>query len=148
MKRSQRIQSLVDLKAAQAKSALEALGVCQRKSLAMQNQIQGLKDYRKDYQNKLDQLGSDGANIAQLLEFKSFIEKLDKAISGQEQALQGIDQELDFKKKAWENLYYRTQGLQKVCDSAATVEAKQEDKREQLLQDERGGRFGRNGRLV
>jgi flagellar protein FliJ len=148
MKKSQRIKTLVDLKAAQAKSALEALGVCQRKWLVMQNQIQGLKDYRKDYQNKLDQLGSGGANILQLLEFKSFIEKLDKAIAGQEVALEGIDQELAFKKKAWENLHYRTQGLQKVCDSAVTVEAKQEDKREQLLQDERAGRFGRNNRLV
>ena len=148
MKKSQRIKTLVDLKAAQAKSALEALGVCQRKWSAMQTQIQGLHDYRKDYQNKLDALGADGANVAQLQEFKSFIEKLDKAILGQEQALRGIEQELDFKKKAWENLHYRTQGLQKVCDSAITVEAKQEDKREQLLQDEHAGRMGRSSRLV
>jgi len=151
MKKSQRIKTLVDLKAAQEKSALEAVGLCQNKRSVLQTQIDGLLSYRQDYQDKLDRLGANGANITQLREFKSFIEKLDKAILGQEQVLQAMDQELSFKRKAWEQLHHRTQGLQKVCDQAAQVESKQEDKREQAVQDERAcriGRIGRNGRLA
>ncbi len=148
MKKSQRIKVLVDLKAAQAKTALEALGVSQRKWLAMETQIEGLKTYRQDYQNKLDQLGAGGTQITQLLEFKSFIEKLDKAIAGQEHTLQAIQMELNFKKKAWETMHHKTQGLQKICDGAARVEAKQEDRLEQLAQDERAGRLGRTSSLA
>jgi len=148
MKKSQRLKTIVDLKAAQTKTALESMGACQRRRVAMENQIAGLKNYRMDYQSKLDKLGGGGANIAQLLEFKSFIEKLDKAIAGQEQALQAIEQELLFKKNAWENLHFRTQGLQKVCDKALVVEAKHEDKAEQQAMDERASRLGRNGRLA
>jgi flagellar FliJ protein len=148
MKKSQRLKTIVDLKAAQTKTALESMGACQRRRVAMENQITGLKNYRLDYQSKLDKLGGGGANIAQLLEFKSFIEKLDKAIAGQEQALLAIEQELQFKKNAWESLHFRTQGLQKVCDKALVVEAKHEDKAEQQAMDERASRLGRNGRLA
>jgi flagellar FliJ protein len=48
------------------------------------------------------------------------------------------------KRKIWEGLHQKTQSLQKVCDSALVVEMKQEAKREQLEQDERASRTGRN----
>lgn len=148
MKKSQRIQTLVDIKAAQAKSALEALGVSQCKWLSLQNQIQGLKDYRMQYQTRLERLGSGGTSVSQWVEFKSFIDKLDKAIAGQELALQGLELELKNKKQTWENLHYRTQGLQKVSDSAANQELKIEEKREQQLLDERAGRLGRSVKMA
>lgn len=144
MKKSQRIKTIVDIKASQEKNALEALGVTQRKLQSMQDQIQGLKNYRREYQDKFDQLGIKGVNVAQLLEFRSFIEKLDKAILGQEQVLSSVEAELKAKRKIWEELHYKTQSLQKVCDSALTVEMKQESKREQQEQDERASRIGRN----
>ncbi len=144
MKKSQRIKTIVDIKARQEKNALEVLGAVQRKLLATQAQIEGLKNYRREYQDRFDQLGRKGVNVAQLLEFRSFIDKLDKAIIGQEQVLSSIEAELTAKRKIWEELHFKTQSLQKVCDSALMVEMKQEAKREQLEQDERASRIGRN----
>ncbi|TAN70396.1 MAG: flagellar export protein FliJ [Methylobacter sp.] len=144
MKKSQRIKTIVDIKATQEKNALEVLGAVQRKLQSMQVQVEGLKNYRKEYQDKFDQLGSKGVNVAQLLEFRSFIDKLDKAIIGQEQVLSSMETELKAKRKAWEELHHKTQSLQKVCDSALVAEMKQEAKREQLEQDERASRTGRN----
>lgn len=144
MKRSQRIKAIVDIKATQEKDALEALGAVQRKLQSMQDQVNGLKNYRKEYQHRFDQLGIKGINVAQMLEFRSFIEKLDKAILGQEQVLSSIEAELMAKRKIWEELHHKTQSLQKVCDSALMVEMKQEAKREQQEQDERASRIGRN----
>ncbi|MGZ8950148.1 MAG: flagellar export protein FliJ [Methylobacter sp.] len=144
MKKSQRIKTIVDIKATQEKNALEVLGAVQRKLLTMETQVDGLKNYRREYQDRFDLLGRKGVNIAQLLEFRSFIDKLDKAIIGQEQVLRSIEAELMAKRKIWEGLHQKTQSLQKVCDSALVVEMKQEAKREQLEQDERASRAGRN----
>ncbi|MDI1230935.1 MAG: flagellar export protein FliJ [Methylobacter sp.] len=144
MKKSQRIKTIVDIKATQEKNALEVQGAVQRKLLAMQTQVDGLKNYRQEYQDRFDLLGSQGVNIARLLEFRSFIDKLDKAIIGQEQVLSSIEADLMVKRKVWEGLHHKTQSLQKVCDSALVAEMKQEAKREQLEQDERASRIGRN----
>ncbi|MDO9104245.1 MAG: flagellar export protein FliJ [Methylovulum sp.] len=144
MKKSQRIKALVDINAAQEKNALEVIAGVQNKLLAAQAQIDHLKEYRQEYQEKFDHLGSGGVKIAQLLEFRSFIDKLDKAILGQEQASTAIEQELVAKRKLWENLHYRTNSLQKVCDAAGLAELKLQDKREQLEQDERAARSGRS----
>lgn len=144
MKKSQRIKTIVEIKATQEKNALEVLGAVQRKLQSMQVQVEGLRNYRKEYQDRFDQLGSKGVNVAQLLEFRSFIDKLDKAIIGQEQVLDSMEAELKAKRKVWEELHHKTQSLQKVCDSALVAEMKQEAKREQLEQDERASRTGRN----
>lgn len=144
MKKSQRIKTIVDIKATQEKSALEALGAVQRKLQSTQAQVEGLRNYRKEYQDRFDQLGIKGVNVAQLLEFRSFIDKLDKAILGQEQVLGLIESEVRTKRKVWEELHHKTQSLQKVCDSALVAEMKQEAKREQQEQDERASRIGRN----
>ncbi len=144
MKKSQRIKTIVDIKARQEKNALEVLGAVQKKRLDMQAQIAGLRSYCQEYQLRFEQLGGKGVNVAQLLEFRSFIDKLDKAITGQEQALGSIETELTAKRKIWEELHHKTQSLQKVCDAALLVEMQQEAKREQLEQDERASRIGRN----
>lgn len=144
MKKSQRIKTIVEIKANQEKNALEVLGGAQRQLQSMQAQVEGLRNYRKEYQDRFDQLGAKGVNVAHLLEFRSFIDKLDKAIMGQEQILSSIEAEVIAKRKIWEELHHKTQSLQKVCDSALVVEMKQEAKREQQEQDERASRIGRN----
>jgi flagellar protein FliJ len=144
MKKSQRIKTLVELKAEQEKSALKGLGISQRKLIEIELQVENLKKYRQEYQENFDQLGSDGVKIAQLLEFKSFIDKLDKAIAGQEYSLQICKEELTVKRQAWENIHHKTSSLQKIFASSVAVEAKHDVKREQLELDERASRIGRS----
>jgi flagellar protein FliJ len=144
MKKSQRIKTIVDIKAIQEKNTLEALGASQRKLLATQAQLESLRKYRQEYQHRFNQLGGAGINVGQLLEFRSFMDKLDKAIAGQEQALRECETDLMTKRKIWEGMHQRTQSLQKVCNSALAAEIKQEGKREQLAQDERVCRSARN----
>lgn len=144
IKKSQRIKTIVDLKSAQEQESLEALGASQRKLIAMQAQVDNLKKYRQDYQDKFNRLGNVGANIGQLLEFRSFMDKLDKAIAGQEQSLDQSKTELATKRKIWESMHHRTKSLKKIYQAALKTELKQESKSEQLEQDERASRLGRN----
>lgn len=143
IKKSQRIKTIVEIKATQEKGSLEALGASQRKLLATQAQIESLRKYRQEYQDKFNQLGNAGISVVQLLEFRSFMDKLDKAIAGQEHALGECETDLMTKRKCWEGLHQRTQSLQKVCNSALAAEIRQEGKLEQLEQDERASRSGR-----
>lgn len=144
MKKSQRIKTIVEIKAAQERNTLETLGAAQRKLLAMQNQLESLKKYRQEYQHRFNQLGGAGINVGQMLEFRSFMDKLDKAIAGQEQTVSECETDLMMKRKIWEGLHHRTQSLQKVCNSALAAELRQEGRREQSEQDERVCRSGKN----
>jgi flagellar FliJ protein len=144
MKKSQRIKTIVDLKAAQEQDSLEALGVSQRKLMTLQTQVDGLKNYRQDYQDKFNLLGQAGTHVGQLMEFRSFMAKLDQAIAGQEYSLDQGKADVANKRKIWESMHQRTQSLQKIYQSALKTEQKQESKAEQLEQDERASRLGKN----
>jgi flagellar FliJ protein len=143
MKKSQRIKTIVELKAAEEQNSLEALGISQRKLATMQTQVDGLKQYRLDYQAKFNLMGNQGTNTNQLQEFRSFMAKLDQAISGQEYALEQAKADMANKRKNWENLHQRTHSLEKVYGSAVKAEVKHESKAEQNEQDERASRGGR-----
>lgn len=144
MKKSQRIKTIVEIKATQEKNTLEVLGASQRKLSAAQAQVESLRKYRLEYQDRFKQLGCASISVVQLLEFRSFMDKLDKAIAGQEYFLSECETDVMTKRKIWEGIHHRTQSLQKVCNSALAAEIKQEDKLEQLEQDERASRSGRN----
>jgi flagellar FliJ protein len=144
MKKSQRIKTIVEIKATQEKNTLEALGASQRKLLATQAQAESLRKYRQEYQDRFNQLADVGIGTVQLLEFRSFMDKLDKAIAGQEHALNECETDLMAKRKIWEGMHHQTRSLQKVCNSALAAELKQAGKLEQLEQDERASRSGRN----
>ncbi|NOT13627.1 MAG: flagellar export protein FliJ [Methylococcaceae bacterium] len=146
MKKSDRIKTLVELKAEQEKNALKGLGIYQRKLTELENQVESLKSYRNEYQESFNQLGRDGIKISQVLEFKSFIDKLDQAIEGQEHAMCLCKEELMQKRKMWESIHHKTNGLQKVLDSTIAVETQLKSRKEQSEMDERASRLGRNSK--
>lgn len=143
MKRSKRLQVIVDIKANQEQKALEILGRSQRQHTQMKGQVDGLTVYRKDYVDKCNVFASEGVKVARLIEFRSFIDKLDVAIMGQERILNSMELDVLSKRRQWETLHQRTQAIQKVRESALKVEQKHEDKREQSEMDEHASRLGR-----
>lgn len=145
MKKSQRLKVIVDLNADNEKKALDGLGKAQRKKQELQVQLENLQQYRLEYTDQYQAMSEKGVNISQLLEFRAFIDKLDKAINEQKQTVLDMDNNLSFARKNWERWHQKTKSLQKVCKSALREEDKQDDKREQNEQDDRASRLGRNG---
>ncbi len=142
-KRSQRLQTIVDIKANQEQKALETLGQSQRQHTEMKRQVDGLSNYRSDYVDKCNAFARDGVQVSRLIEFRSFIDKLDVAIAGQEKILKNMEQNVQLNRRMWEHSHYSTQTIQKVRESALKVEQKHENKREQAEQDEHASRLGR-----
>ncbi|MCF7972054.1 MAG: flagellar export protein FliJ [Methylococcaceae bacterium] len=140
MKRSQRLQVVVDLKVNQEKKHLEALGKQQNIKLQKETQLNSLKSYRQDYRQKNEHLIKSGISVMQLMEFRAFMEKMDKAIEGEEMALKVLDNELERLRKNWEEAHKYTQGMQKIQGNSRLSEQKQEEKKEQLEMDDRAAR--------
>jgi len=143
MKRSKRLQVIVDIKSTQEQKSLEVLGQAQRQQTQMKGQVEGLSSYRSDYVDKCNAFAKGGVKVSRLIEFRSFIDKLDIAITGQEKILKNMEQDVLLKRKTWETMYQNTQIIQKVRESALKVEQHHENKREQHEQDEHSSRLGR-----
>ncbi len=144
MKKSQRLGIIVELNAKNEKQALEEMGKVQNKKQQSQLQLESLENYQQEYKVKHQSINEAGVNISQLLEFRSFIDKLGKAIEEQQQTVLQINNELKEARENWEKLHQKTKSLQKVSDSALAEEVKLEEKREQNEQDDRATRMGRN----
>ncbi len=143
MKKSQRLQLIVDLNAQHEKKALVALGKTQVKRQEALVQLDNLQEYLQEYKDKFQALSEQGVNISQLVEFRSFIHKLEKALEDQQKVVDEIDKDLSFARKIWERQHQKTQSLKKVCHSAEEVELKLQSKAEQNEQDDRASRSGR-----
>lgn len=143
MKRSQRLRTIVELHALQEKDALQLMGRCQQQLREQQSQLEHLKVYRREYMDKLADRQQQGMNVSQLLEFRAFAEKLDKAIEGQRQAVLAQEREFQRAQANWEESHQRTKSLERLSQIALTEEQKLENKREQNEQDARAARSAR-----
>jgi len=140
MKKSQRLQVIIDLKENQEKQCLEALGAEQLKKQQKAEQLNNLQSYHQDYVDKNAVQLAKGLPVLRLLEFNAFLEKMDKAIEGEEQALGRIDQQVNLLRDRWEKAHLHTKNIQKIQLKAKHLEQKEQDKKEQLEMDERGSR--------
>jgi len=147
VKKSQRLQTIVDLKARQENKDRLALAEEQEKRRQKEAQLSNLISYREDYLKKNEKLLKSGISVMQLMEFRAFIEKIEKAIAGEEAGLLAIDNELGRLKKAWEEAHHQTHNMQKIQTNAQIIERKQSEKKEQLEMDDQSAMrmAGKNG---
>ena len=144
IKKSQRLQVVVDLREEQEKKALQALGECQSRHLEMQTQLENLYNYRREYQQQYQELAHSGACIRKLLDFRAFIGKLDQAVQAQQQQLQVALNELQEQRRKWQAAHRQTLSMHKIHDAALLEEQQLLQKREQQEMDEHAQRSGNN----
>jgi flagellar FliJ protein len=82
------LQPLINLTQHQNETATRKLGQLNRLEQSAQQKLDTLMEYRKDYQNRLQEASQAGMDQAQLRNFQHFINKLDDAISQQRKALE------------------------------------------------------------
>ncbi len=143
MKKSQRIQALVELKARHEKNALTTLAEFQQKKRQAQQQLEHLQQYRQEYIDKFNARSGAGINVQTLLEFRSFIDKLDSAIAGQVLQVQQCATDEARRRDLWEKSHQQTESMQKVYCGIVAAEVKLENKREQAESDDRSCRMSR-----
>lgn len=82
------LQPLINLTQHQNESATRKLGQLNQLQQSAQQKLDTLMEYRKDYQNRLQEAARGGMEPAQLRNFQHFINKLDEAISQQRKVVE------------------------------------------------------------
>lgn len=82
------LQTLMNLSQQQNDSAMRNLGQLNKQQQSAQQILDTLLEYRKDYQNRLQEHTQSGMNPADLRNFQQFINKLDEAIGQQLKAVE------------------------------------------------------------
>ncbi len=136
-KRSQRLQIIVDLKARKEKQYLEQLGIEQVKQNQKKVQLDNFKAYQLDYAKRHAHIMRAGVSVMELLEFRVFMDKMTKAIIGEEVVLQNIELSINQLRKEWEMSHIHTKKIKQIQESSVVIERKAADKKEQLEMDER-----------
>src|SRR3989338_11718836 len=83
------LQTLMNLAQHQNDSATRKLGQLNKQQQSAQQQLETLRQYRRDYQTRLQESTHGGMDHAELRNFQEFINKLDEAIA---QQLQTVEQ--------------------------------------------------------
>jgi flagellar FliJ protein len=137
MKRSQRLNPVARVEKHRERDAAQLLGRHQSELNAMQARLEELLNYRADYQQRYSQFLGQGGGSAAIQEYRSFLNKLDRAIDHQQQLIAGGQQNVSSSRHNWMQKRTRLKAIDTLVDKLKVEEHKQEAKREQLDNDER-----------
>lgn len=139
MKRSQRMQKLVDIEIQQSQHLIGQFKADQDALKKQQSAMANLVTYRDEYATRFKQTGGSGVSAFQYHDFSCFLLKLDDAISQQSVVLKQCEDNLRSSREAWQASHQRIDALQQVTDQSQASETAQSRKLAQRRIEERFG---------
>ncbi|MCP5331217.1 MAG: flagellar export protein FliJ [Pseudomonadales bacterium] len=141
MKRSQRLESVVQLAQNRAQEAAQALAFVQQRLQDEQNKLEQLQQYLAEYRDTVAQEGSKGLTVAVFRRYKDFSDNVSKAIAAQTQQVSTVRRQVEQVRRHWQMLDAKHQGLLKLQDNARQAENLLSRRQEQKELDEMAGRW-------
>ena len=136
MKRSQRMQFLVDLASSRKQTAARELGTKQNMLRLAEQQFTQLVNYREDYNHQFH-AGADGVmQGATLNGYRAFLTGLNQAIEDQNRKVQQYQLKYEESAEQWHQTKSRCHALEKVTDKFKRLEKQDAAKHEQLAVDD------------
>lgn len=143
MTRSQRLKPVSRVAEHHEKTAARDMGEYQQRLQVHENRLRELMKYREEYAHGFQIAGARGMGAARLLDYRTFLSRIDQAIQQQQAQVVQARHQFEQKKDAWFQRRSRSQALEKVAERYRKQEQRDEDRREQKDSDERAQR-GRN----
>lgn len=140
MNRSKRLQPVAQYADSRQRDAAAVLAAYRRVCDEQEKRLNELRGYRAEYVERFHAAGAAGIDAAQLLDYRAFIERLDKALAQQEQVANAARHEYEEKKRAWFALRGRAKALDHVVSHYRDQEQRERERREQHESDERAQR--------
>lgn len=137
MKRSKRMQPVVQVAESREQLAARALGAAQGLLDQAVQQLDELKSYRDDYLRRFEQAGAAGMGAAQLGDYRHFLQKLGLAIEQQTQVIAQASQDVEAKRGLWFASRGKVRMLGTVVSRYQCEEERDDMRKEQQEQDER-----------
>ncbi|WP_290704479.1 flagellar export protein FliJ [Amphritea sp.] len=137
MKRSKRLQVVLDLAERKRKQAEQLLGQTQSRVQQGEATLVQLQDYYSDYANSFYSAGSEGVTPGQLQTHQAFMQKLRVAVEQQRNALLMDRAQLEKVKEHWQAAYQHYKSVDTLVEKLKREELLKEEKQQQKELDER-----------
>ncbi len=141
MKRSQRLNAVVELAHRKAQDGARALAYIQQKLQADEQQLEQLHQYLHEYRTSLYNQAIKGISAQQFRIHNNFSENVDRAIAQQSNQVATVTRQVEQVRQHWQVLDAKYKGLLKLKDRLVQEERAVQDKQEQKEQDEYAGRM-------
>ncbi|OGS90554.1 MAG: flagellar export protein FliJ [Gallionellales bacterium GWA2_60_18] len=136
------LQAVMNLAEHRNEEATRKLGQLNRKQQSAQEKLDMLREYRKDYQAKLQESIRNGMTPAELRNFEQFIGKIDEAISQQIMAVEHSKTSAKNGRDEFDATRRKLQSFDKLQQRHLEAQKKIAAKSEQKTLDEHAGRLG------
>lgn len=137
MKKSTRINKIVEIAERAEQHAGRALGLKVKNKQQEDDRLNNLVQFRDEYTSKYYTAGVEGLSGQQLAQYRIFLEKMNEAIKYQEQTINRLDGELIDSKSEWSKANQKKRGYGKLKARTLAHESREQSKREQAETDDR-----------
>jgi flagellar FliJ protein len=121
-------------------AATKKLGLLNRNQQSTQSKLEMLQQYRRDYQDKMQEAEKNGMGLQDLRNFQDFIYRLDDAIAQQSAVVTQARDSVQQGRNELSEAQRRVKSFDTLSQRHAETVKKLEAKVEQRLQDEHSGR--------
>lgn len=135
------LETLIDLATKETDEATKRLGRAVRVSEEAQQKLVILQQYRDDYAARFQDTLTTGLTALNYRNFQLFIEKIDTAISGQEDVIRITQQKVAEARLAWQACERKRMSYDTLATRAKEAELRKENKRDQKSMDEHASRM-------
>jgi len=136
VKRSKRLQSILDLVITREEEVSHHLNQARQRQEKARSGLTSLQDFRAGYTRQFNQAGEQGMGIRQMLEYRAFLSKINAAIEEQQKTLSRNESEITRLRQLWEQAHRKTMGVRKVLEKSLTEEGRRAEKALQSEMDE------------
>lgn len=134
------LDTLIDLATTATDEAAKRLGLAIRAGDEAKNKLTMLLQYREDYAARFQSNLSAGMSPADYRNFQLFMQKLDTAITGQEQIVANAQRRIAQEQAAWRESERKRISFGTLATRAEKEVLRKEDKRLQKAMDEHAAR--------
>lgn len=130
------LETLIELATNQTDEAAKRLGRAVRACEDTEQKLALLMQYRDDYEARLRAGMAAGISAAGYRNFQLFLEKLDTAITGQQQIVDDARKRIVTERSAWQSSERKRMSYDTLATRAQQAQERKELKRDQKLMDE------------
>jgi len=140
------IHTLIELAAKECDKAAQNLGHAIRTADETEKKLALLLQYRDDYAARFQASQAEGLTISGYRNFQNFLDKLDQAITGQQQVGRESQKRVEESKKAWQAAEHKKMSYDTLAERKRKEAQRKESKRDQKQMDEYAARQSLNKR--
>ena len=135
------LETLIELATKETDEATKRLGRAIRVSEEAHQKLTILQQYRDDYAARFQDTLTTGLTALSYRNFQLFIEKIDTAITGQQDVVRGSLQKVADARLAWQACERKRMSYDTLAARAKEKELQQENRRDQKATDEHASRI-------